>query len=448
MKRLLVIDTDTSALDICMRAQQYGWSVMWYDKQHKNGDWPKAGEGIVPKLRDYDALWSKWLGWADLVYVPMNDFYIERLEPYRQMGYPIYGCNVAGARWEIDRAEGQRVMKKAGLNIIEGREFHDYESAISFVRKAGKPLVSKPSGEADKALSYVADSAADLIYMLEKWKKNPKFVSSAREHGFILQDKKVGCEFGAAGWFGPGGWAAYWEENAEFKKLMNGDLGVNTGEQGTLLRFVRKSKLADMVVKPLEKQLREIGYVGCVDVNCIIDDEGTPWPLEFTMRDGWPATHNQMSLHEGDPVQWMLDLLNGKDTRKVRYDDVSISVVISGGDYPFSHLTAKEIEGIPIYLNGAEFKNVHLSQVMLGEAPCQADEKVVEMPCYLTAGDYVLIVTGCGETITGARRSAYSTAKKIKMPGNLMMRTDIGKAKFVEALPRIQRHGYAPGLAF
>jgi len=65
------------------------------------------------------------------------------------------------------------------------------------------------------------------------------------------------------------------------------------------------------------------------------------------------------------------------------------------------------------------------------------------MPHYVTAGDYVLVVTGCGETITGARRSAYAAAKKIKMPGNPFYRTDIGAGRVIEGLPKIQKHGYA-----
>ena len=80
----------------------------------------------------------------------------------------------------------------------------------------------------------------------------------------------------------------------------------------------RKSLLADKVLKPLEDFLHGIGYSGYIDVNCIIDDKGNPWPLEFTTRPGWPLFQIQQALHLGDPIQWMLDSLNGKDTFKVR----------------------------------------------------------------------------------------------------------------------------------
>ena len=116
------------------------------------------------------------------------------------------------------------------------------------------------------------------------------------------------------GWFGLGGFSKHWCENWEFKKLMNGDLGVATGEQGTVLRYTEDSKLAEQVLKPLEDYLHGLGYTGYIDVNCIIDDTGKAWPLEYTCRPGWTAFNIMMAEHNGDPIQWMLDACNGEDT--------------------------------------------------------------------------------------------------------------------------------------
>ncbi len=240
------------------------------------------------------------------------------LEPYRKIGYPIFGCNLEAVEWELDREVGQKVMEDCGMACIPGKTFHDYDSAIAYVKKQGKAFVSKPSGDGERAMSYVANSAADLVYMLQRWNKIPKYVQAAREMGFILQEKIDGIEMAVGGWFGPDGWSKYWVENFENKKLMNGDLGVNTGEMGTTVRVVKKSKLADQVLKPATEHLHRVGYVGYVDVNCMITHDGTPYPLEWTMRDGWPIRHNLTALIEGDQAQWMLDKLNGK----VRHSDL------------------------------------------------------------------------------------------------------------------------------
>jgi phosphoribosylamine--glycine ligase len=50
-----------------------------------------------------------------------------------------------------------------------------------------------------------------------------------------------------------------------------------------------------------------------------------------------------------------------------------------------------------------------------------------------------------GETITGARRSAYSTVRKIKMPADPFYRPDIGTGRLVAELPLVQNHGFAKG---
>ena len=386
---------------------------------------------------------SRYIGWADLIFLTDNAHYTDLLEPYRQLGYPIFGPSTHATELELNRRIGQEAMKKAGLNVIPGVAFNDYDTASTYVEKHPTYLVSKPSGEADKALSYVADDAASLQYMFDRWKKNDKYRSDAAKHGFILQEKVHGVEFAVGGWFGPGGWSKWWYENFEYKKLMCGDLGPNTGEMGTLSMYVSQSKLADIALKPMTRQLERLEYVGFIDISGMIDDAGEFWPFEFTCRPGWPTFYNQTATHEGDPAQWMLDLLLGKDTLKVKENVVCVSVVMAIPDFPYSKYTSKMLHGIPVY-NAGDRDHVHLCEVMMQEdVPVQVGDAIVRMPHYVTCGDYVCVVTGCGDTITGARRSAYSAVNKIKMPGSPFWRTDIGRGRMVQGLPDIQKHGFA-----
>lgn len=439
--RILLIDVASNFLDFGMRCMAAGHEVLWWDSPRKDGSRRMAGSGIVPKIIDYGLVQSKYLDWSDLVVTADNVKYTDMLEPYRQRGYPIFGPSTAAAEFELDRRVGQEAMKAAGLKTIPGVAFDDYDAAAKFVERHPTYLVSKPSGDADKALSYVADDAASLIHMmLDRWKKNEKYLRDARKHGFILQEKIKGCEMAVGGWFGPGGWSKFWYENFEYKKLMAHDLGPNTGEMGTLSMYVRKSKLAYIALKPMTKALEKLEYVGFIDVSGMIDAKGDFWPFEFTMRPGWPTFNNQTATHNGDPAQWMLDLLNGKDTLDVKENVACVSVVLAIPDFPYSHLTNKEVSGIPIY-NADDRDHVQLCEVMLADdVPVQMGDKVVRMPQYVTAGDYVAVVTGCGDTITGARRSAYSAVKKIKMPGNPFYRPDIGLNRDLAA---IQAHGFA-----
>lgn len=443
--KILIVDTGAEALDWAMRCIEWGHDVVWFTAKRDDRSKETVGEGIVPRLYDLDVVRKKKLGWADLIFLTDNTKYTDMLEPFRKDGYPIFGPSPEASELELDRALGQRAMKDAGLQILPSTGFHDYQAAARYVEKHQTYLVSKPSGEADKALSYVADDAASLQYMLERWEKNDKYRHDAHKHGFILQEKVKGVEFAVGGWFGPGGWCQWWYENFEYKKLMAGDLGPNTGEMGTLSMYVKKSKLADIALKPLTKLLHQLEYVGFLDISGMIDAAGGFWPFEFTCRPGWPTFHNQIATHVGDPARWMVDLLAGNDTLQVLEDTACVSVVVAIPDFPYSKITKKQLTGIPLY--GANDRgHVHLSEVMMGEnVPVQFGDKIVRMPHYVTCGDYIAVVTGTGETVKGARRSAYAAVKKIRMPNDPFYRPDIGGGRVVAGIPEIQRHGFARG---
>jgi phosphoribosylamine--glycine ligase len=447
--KILILDCEFVGVDFALKCQRWGHEVVYFQAPGTGGARRKDGDGLLTKVYDLDQIRKKWLGWADLIVPCDNVKYLDMLEPFRKIGYPVFSPSAEAAELEVNRETGQKAMAKAGIPIIESKTFHDYDSAIAYVKKQGKPMVSKPSGEADKALSYVSNNAADLVYMMERWKKNPKYVKSATECGFIVQEKKKGIELAIGGWFGPSGWSKYLTLNAEYKKLHNGDLGVNTGEQGTLVSYVTHDKLFDQILKPMTAQLEALEYTGYIDNNAIIDpDTGDVWPMEFTCRFGWPLFDNQNALHDGDPAQWMLDLLNGKDTLKVRANTPCVSVVMTIPDYPYSHHTAKEIEGIPVY-NAEDTDHIHPKQMMLAEdVPVMVGDKVVSMPNYATSGDYVLVATGCGENITGARKSAYAAIRKVKIPNSPAYRTDIGVGRLTKQLPDLHRLGYAKGWDF
>ena len=74
-------------------------------------------------------------------------------------------------------------------------------------------------------------------------------------------------------------------------------------------------------------------------------------------------------------------------------------------------------------------------------------DKLVRMPGFVATGEYVLVSTGCGDTINAARRAAYSAIRKVHIPNDPMYRLDIGIPKRLrEGIPRIQKFGYAVGL--
>ncbi len=439
--RLLIVDPPGHGLDFAIRAKQAGHEVKLAIRQDKRTE--NIGRGFCEVVRDHRA----WLRWAELIVCTDNSLYLRDLDSHRKEGGLIIAPSQEAAQWELNRKLGQDVFRKAGIDIATSKEFHSYDDAIAFVKKTMGRFVSKPCDDAnaDKALSYCSSGPDDMLYMLDRWKRSDKLKGS-----FILQEFIPGIEMSCAGWFGPHGFNDQIEESFEFKKLMNGECGPATGEQGTVMRFVRNSKLANKVLFPLTKQLQKLNYTCECAVNCIIDDKGKPWPLEFTMRLGWPAFQLQCALLKGDPVKWLYDLATGKDAQPFFLGRVAIGVVLSVPDYPYSRLTGKEVVGIPVFgVTPGLMTHIHPCEMMVTDCYNQVGETLVKLPTLATAGDYVMVMTATGMTVQDSRQKVYRRLERLRkqMPGSPMYRTDIG-LRLSKQIPELNRMGYARGLTF
>jgi phosphoribosylamine--glycine ligase len=436
--KVLFIDQDGELTDLAWRAVTDGHDVRRFIKDTPHT--AKVGKGLTKIVREY----RPFVKWADIIILSQNNLYMKEADAWRRDGCVVIGPTEESAKWEIDREYGQKIFADHGIDTLPYTMFNNYDKAIAYVKKQDQRFVSKPAGDnPDKALSYVSKSPQDMVFMLERWKKLGKL-----KPPFMLQEFTPGIEMAVASWFGPGGFNRGWEENWEFKKLMNDDLGVATGEQGTVIRYVAKSSLAKKVLAPLEEALAKTGHIGDIDVNCIIDEKGTPWPLEFTCRFGYPTVNIQQALHEGDSIEWLMDLANGKDARNRRLDEVAVGVVLSIPDYPYSRLTGRDVEEIPVYnVPLVPHQDYHPCQMMLGTAPIKKGGTISTQPCLVTAGDYIMTVTGTGETVLQAKKAAYKAIKKVEIPNSLMYRTDISN-RLKKQLPQLQAMGYATGMSY
>jgi phosphoribosylamine--glycine ligase len=426
MRLLLICDAADGLIDLALRSQEAGHKVRVFVRKYDPRTRP-VGKGLVELVPD----WRSSMEWADLVVLEANGFSMLEFGRWRERGVPIIGGDQESAAWELDRNKGMRIFRKAGIPVPPYREFNDYEGAIRYVERRGEPLYSKPcSDTADKSLSAKTGIPEDPTYQLRKWRK---------KHGrppcpFLLQDGIDGVEFAVGAWFGPGGFAEGYEENFEHKRFCAGDVGPNTGEMGTVSRIVRRSKLADQLLQPIEEQLNAIGYVGNVDVNCIIDEGGNAWPLEFTMRLGWPAFNLEVALFDCDPVEFLHALACGETIRGARrFNEVAVGVVLAIPPYPHPPRDYEDLVGIPIYGEDAGF---HPCEVQRGEATALA-----------TAGHYVGISVGTGARVSEAARQAYRQLKKISMPASPFWRIDIG-LRLRRELDQLQQHGFAASLEY
>jgi phosphoribosylamine--glycine ligase len=422
------------ALDFVLRCVAADHDVRWY----RHGKKTRDGEGFKGFKVITD--WKESMPWAKdgLIICTGNFVHIAELDRFRDLGYKIFGPTVKSAELEIKRSVGMEAMKAAGIEIPPYHEFKSLEDAEKFARKSDDCWVFKPMGdESDKSLTFVSCDPAQMVgWIRQKIERGMVLKGSC-----MLQEKiDLLAEVGVAAWCGPEGFLPdCWEESFEHKKLMNGEIGPATGEQGTFMQRVEKSKLADEVLKPLETALRVIGHSGDFSVNCGIDTKGRAFPFEFTARAGWPAFFIQIASVKGDPAQWMRDWLDGKDSLKMSYDG-AIGVVMAQPMYPYNKSTPEMVEGNPI--SGAEdvIDDLHFASVMMGKGPKWEDGKIVDRSIYQTTGEYVMVATGLGKTVEKARKAVYDVVDQVKFP-NAMYRTDIGE-KLENSLTKLHGFGY------
>ena len=421
---VLIIDPDGCGTDMAYRAAEAGHPVKWWQPLEK-GKIPEDGAGFpgINKLRT----WQEGMPWAKsgLVINLFNEPKITReLDRYRAMGFPIFGPSSKSAALEIKRAEGMRALERHGVKVPAYKTFATLQEAQKYAKAEEKRLVFKTLGdEEDKSLSYVSHSPEDMVARIQTWIDQGMTLKGP----CMLQDFIEGIEVGVSAWMGKGGFLAEkFNVNFEFKSLMPDNYGPATGEMGTVCKYVEKSKLADETILPMEKTLRELGHIGDLDLNCIIDDKGQPWSLEFTSRFGWPSTQILVASHKGDPVKWMRDAISGKDTLEVD-QRTAIGVLMAAPPFPYPD---DDHEAAGMLVSGIEEQWQSVS-------PWQIKLKGKD---YYTTGTYVCVCTALGSDVHDVIPQVYNTVKRIKYP-NRIVRSDIGK-RLEEQLPKLKALGY------
>lgn len=225
---VLIVDAEGLGLDFALRCADAGHTVRWF-RPSKRGT--KVGQGFhgITIVRD----WREHMAWAKqgLILTTGNARYIRELDQFRALGFKIFAPTERSAKLEIDRGFGMEEMQKAGIAIPPYEQFKSLKEAESFARKSDKAWVFKTLGsEEDKALSYVASDPADMVGWLQRQQK----LGMTLKGPCMLQEKiDMLAEVGVSGWFGPEGFLPEkWQVCFEHKKLMNGEIGPNTGEQG------------------------------------------------------------------------------------------------------------------------------------------------------------------------------------------------------------------------
>jgi len=431
--RVLIIDQDRVGLDFALRCAAAGHDVRWFLYAKKPS---RDGEGFK-RIQMVDD-WRPHMKWAKdgLIICTHNGKYIREIDRYREFGYKIFGPTPRSAELEIKRSVGMEAMQAVGIDVPPYHTFASLEEALKFAWKAQDPFVFKTMGdEEDKSLSFVPHDPGELAGWIQS-----KINAGMKLKGPCMLQEKIEmlAEVGVSGWFGPDGFLPEkWQICFEHKKLMDYEVGPNTGEMGSVTQYCKTDKLAAETLLPMEPILRVLGHRGDFAIGAGVDTKGRIWPFEFTARLGYPAFYIQTASHKGDPAQWMRDLLDGEDTLKVSRD-AAIGVLMAQPPFPYD----QDVRVNPIGgLDDVSEDDIHLVSALMERGPVWEVGKIVEKPIVKTANDYVLVATSLGKTVEQAREKVYGVIDQIKFP-DAIYRHDIG-LKVQKVLPDLHDFGFA-----
>jgi phosphoribosylamine--glycine ligase len=423
--KFLFVSYDGLIADIAWEVVKEGSQAkLWIKDPDEQG----IADGFVPKTAD----WRAEVDWADVVVFDDVLGMGAMAQEVRRTGKKVVGGTPYTDRLEDDRAFGQQELKNAGVSIIPQQNFTAFRDAIDYVKANPNRYVIKPSGEAQnyKRLLFVGEEedGRDVMQVLDDYER----AWADRIKEFQLQRRIMGVEVATGAFFNGREFVSPICVNFEHKKLFPGDIGPSTGEMGTAMFWSEPNRIFNGTLKRMEPKLREEGYVGFIDINCIVNNNGI-YPLEFTARFGYPTISIQQ---EGllTPMDEMLyKLAEGSLTRMRARAGFQLGVRIVVPPFP--------------YKDPETFESTSKDAVILFKTPNREgvhieDVRLVNGEWLVTGtSGVVLIVCGTGPTMRQARRQAYNRVKNVMIP-NMYYREDIGDRWSEEDSDRLHSWGY------
>lgn len=424
--KFLFVSLESLSGDLAWTVKKEGHEVKAYIKAKTDQD---VYNGFVDKVEK----WDEHADWADVIVFDDVEFG-EIADRLRRKGKLVVGGSAYTDRLEIDREFGQSELKKYGVNVLPSRNFSNYEEAITFLRENPSRYVFKPSGNTPsggKGLLFIGeeDDGKDLIEILDLNKK----VWQKKAPTFILQKYVAGVEVAVGAFFNGKDFVYPINVNFEHKRIFPGDIGPFSGEMGTLMFWSEPNNLFRATLGKMLPVLQESGYVGYIDINCIVNGRGI-YPLEFTARFGYPTIQIQQEGITMPMGEFLYRMARGESFELKTKKGFQIGVRVMVPTY-FAKAKDKEIaetyRDLPIlFRKRVNMEGIHIEDVKLEDG------------VWRIAGEsgVLLVVTGSGTTVEETQKQVYSRLQNI-MVLNMFYRTDVG-SKWPSESDKLHTWGY------